>query len=71
MPNKKFTMDVPFECSLIECQNRDCGMKFILYGIIVFEKPDEYDNEHEDMVMPQSATHYCPYCGEKQAREQK
>lgn len=70
MPNKKYTIHVPFECSLIECKGKDCNMKFILHAIMIPEKPDddECDYEREDTIMPQSAVYYCPYCGEKQAK---
>lgn len=65
MSDKKFTIHVPFECSLIECENKECGMKFILHAIISQVEKHEYD--HDNMIMPQSAVYYCPYCGEKQA----
>ena len=66
MPNKKYTIHVPFECSLIECKSKDCNMKFILHAVIASEKCYEYDHEPGAAIMPQSAVYYCPYCGEKQ-----
>lgn len=64
MKDRKFTIRVPFECSLIECNSKDCNMKFILHAVLI---PDEkHRDECEDTIMPQAKVYYCPYCGKKQ-----
>lgn len=57
---KKFIMHIPFECSLIKCSSKDCGMKFVLHAILTLEK---YEDTSGTVVMPQASTYFCPYCG--------
>ena len=70
--NKKFTIHVPFECSLIECTSKNCGMKYILHAVITSEGDD---NTCGTAVMPQDSSYFCPYCGaitkEKEKRREQ
>jgi len=52
----------------IKCNNKTCGIQFILIGAI--RTPDEELEENSDyskwFIMRQSKCAYCPYCGAKQ-----
>jgi len=60
----KCTINIPYETNLIECKNKSCGMKFILFGVFIPHK--KHGDGIENSIMPQVKAYYCPYCGEKQ-----